>query len=135
MMTGVRRIRSFTLRHVDFFSVVVRAVRTDRKTPAPAPAPPDRRRSDDCRTPCDPRLVRIAVDGEFVAVQAQVVNVSEFGLGLHLNKLHPLRDGMEITIEMYPAMITGTIRYCTQKRNAEAYHVGVLISEVTRFPG
>jgi hypothetical protein len=116
--------------------MLVRKICDVRKTPAAAPAPslPDRRRSGDPRIPWDPTLVRIAVEGEFVPVQAHVVNVSEFGVGLQLTKPYPLRVGMEITIEMYSVLITGSIRYCTRKRDTEPFRMGVLISEITIHP-
>jgi hypothetical protein len=99
-------------------------------------APPDRRRGADTRTACDPTLVRIAVEGEFIPVQAHVVNVSEFGVGLRLNRPFPFQhDGMQITIEMYPVLITGCIRFCTQKRNTKPFEMGVLISEIVRLSG
>src|SRR3954453_16138316 len=105
----------------------VRAIYHRRKTPAPAIAPdlPDRRRSGDPRIPWDPTLVRIAVEGEFIPVQAQVVDVSEFGVGLQMTKPYPLRVGMEITIEMYSVLITGSIRYCTRKTDIEPFRMGV----------
>jgi|tagenome__1003787_1003787.scaffolds.fasta_scaffold20457984_1 hypothetical protein len=112
---------------------VVRAIYNVRKTSAPAPVLPDRRRSGDARIPCNPTLVRIAVEGEFVPVQAQVVNLSEFGVGLQLNRPFLLRVGMQITIEMYPVLITGSIRYCNSKRDTEPFQMGVLISETTRL--
>jgi hypothetical protein len=93
----------------------------------------DRRRRDDPRIPCDPTLVRIAVAGTFVPVQAQVVNRSEFGVGLQLTRPYPFSEGMQITIEMHPALITGSIRYCTKERDTGPFRMGVLITEVTRL--
>jgi hypothetical protein len=121
------------VRPAKFIHRVAQAIRDLRKTPAPAPGPPDRRRSGDKRIPCEPTKVRIAVEGEFVPVQAKVVNLSEVGVGLHVTNPYPLREGMQITIEMYPVLITGSIRYCTRKSGTEPFQMGVLISETTRF--
>src|SRR5690242_11495589 len=89
------------------------------------PATPDRRRSDDPRIPCAPTKVRIAVEGDFIPVQAQILDVSEFGLGLQLIRPHALCVGMEITIEMSSALITGSIRCCTRKEDAGPFRMGV----------
>ena len=114
---------------------MVRAICNVRKTPATPIAPdlPDRRRGGDPRIPWDPTLVRIAVEGEFIPVQAQVVDVSEFGLGLQVAKPYPLLVGMEITIEMYSVLITGSIRYRTRKRDVEPFRIGVLITGINRL--
>jgi len=122
------------VRPSDFIHMMVQAICKVRKAPAPAiaPGPPDRRRSDP-RIPWEPTLVRIAVNGEFVNVQAQVVNVSEFGMGLQVAKPYPLHVGMEITIEIYSVLITGSIRYCTRKTDLGPFRMGVLITEITRF--
>jgi hypothetical protein len=121
------------VRPTDFLQILTRAIGGGRKSSGEAPAlvRGDRRRRDDARIPCDPTLVRIAVEGEFVPVQAQAVNRSEFGVGLQLTRPYPLREGMQITIEMHHLLLTGTIRYCTKERGTGPFRMGVLITDIT----
>jgi|SRR5579862_4557880 len=93
-------------------------------------ATPSDRRREEIRTLCDRTPVRMVLEGG-PSILAMIVNVSQSGLGIHVDVRLP--QGVKATVETNLLLVSGSIRYCVEKLDGSVFVVGFQVEDVRRI--